>query len=101
MPYLLFVSLIAGTHDLSLAYHTLDILATIQDSSQEIALPRYDKSLQNGRGDRAPVDVWPIIKGPIDIVLLEGWMLGFTSSNQPTTTDNPNLEVMPLHCLLC
>ena len=44
----------------------------------EVALPRYDKSQHGGRGDRAPHGSWPRVQGPIDIILFEGWMLGFS-----------------------
>jgi hypothetical protein len=32
-----------------------------------------------GRGDRAAAASWPVIQGPVDVVLFEGWMLGFTA----------------------
>jgi D-glycerate 3-kinase len=34
-----------------------------------------DKSACGGRGDRAPTEVG--IEAPLDVVLVEGWMLGF------------------------
>ena len=30
-----------------------------------------------GRGDRADPSSWPEIQGHLDVVLFEGWMLGF------------------------
>ena len=60
-----------------------------------ILIPKYDKSLRHGRGDRADPRQWTVIKptatpiehdstgspieggSAVDIVLLEGWMLGF------------------------
>ena len=41
-------------------------------------IPSYDKSLRKGRGDRVPLNQWRSITSPVDIILLEGWMLGFT-----------------------
>lgn len=38
---------------------------------------RYDKSQHEGRGDRAAESKWQMVKGPVDVVLFEGWMLGF------------------------
>ncbi len=38
----------------------------------ETALPLFDKAAD----DRAPVEAWPVIEGPVDVVLLEGWCLG-------------------------
>jgi D-glycerate 3-kinase len=42
-------------------------------------LPRYDKAAFSGAGDTAPKGAWPTITGPLDLVLFEGWMLGFTA----------------------
>ena len=38
---------------------------------------RYDKSSHEGQGDRAPDTKWQQVKGKVDVVLFEGWMLGF------------------------
>ena len=40
-------------------------------------IPRYDKSAHAGAGDRADVASWPSVRGPVHVVLFEGWMLGF------------------------
>ena len=53
-----------------------------------VRVPAYDKSLHAGRGDRLPPEQWPSVPGPIDVVLLEGWMLGF----RPLPADSPALE---------
>lgn len=42
-----------------------------------VKLPRYNKSAYNGAGDRAHPAAWPEVKPPVDVVLFEGWMLGF------------------------
>lgn len=47
-------------------------------SLPEMKVPRYDKSAYDGKGDRADEATWPSIKAPVDVVLFEGWMLGFT-----------------------
>ena len=67
----------AGTHDVQLAVNTLRSLRSINDDDFAISVPRYDKTLRGGRGDRAAREFWPEITAPLDIVLLEGWMLGF------------------------
>ena len=66
----------AGTHDVNLIMNTLEKLSM---KDQKVLIPRYDKSLRNGRGDRAPMDKWEIVNSSndVDIVLFEGWMLGF------------------------
>ena len=66
----------AGSHDLALGSETLESLARAREG-EDVALPRYDKSLHSGRGDRAPRAAWPSVRGPVDVVLFEGWMLGF------------------------
>lgn len=70
----------AGTHDLQLGTRTLEALRSAgggDDNGSRVAVPRYDKSQNGGRGDRADPTRWPHVQGPLDIVLFEGWMLGF------------------------
>lgn len=80
----------AGTHDLSLGMGTIRALKgacqsvspnTSDDPARKegmiVRVPRYDKSAGGGRGDRAPAEDWVEVAVPLDIVLLEGWMLGF------------------------
>lgn len=63
----------AGTHDVDLAARVLDSLA----KNQPTKIPTYDKSLHDGKGDRAPENKWQSIEEPIDLVIFEGWFLGF------------------------
>ena len=67
----------AGTHDIKLAHDTLQQLKSANSDSSEVSLVRYDKSAHSGRGDRAPKSAWQTVKGKVDVVLFEGWMLGF------------------------
>jgi D-glycerate 3-kinase len=66
-----------GTHDVALGRRTIDALASLGDA-QSTAVPVYDKSAHRGRGDRAPGSAWRRVTGPIDVLVVEGWMLGFT-----------------------
>lgn len=50
---------------------------TRKGSEAFVRVPRYDKSARGGRGDRAPEAEWSVVSKPPDVVLLEGWMLGF------------------------
>jgi D-glycerate 3-kinase len=60
-----------GTHDVELGVRTLDQLR--QPSSESIIwVPRFDKSLHQGSGDRISPEPTP----PVDIVLFEGWFVG-------------------------
>jgi D-glycerate 3-kinase len=67
----------AGTHDLALGSATLAALRACTGGEQRVAVPRYDKSAFGGKGDRAPESAWPRVQGPVQLVLFEGWMLGF------------------------
>ncbi|CAN0404230.1 unnamed protein product, partial [Ectocarpus sp. 8 AP-2014] len=89
----------AGTHDLALALRTIRALTRGGDGTSDgdsrnlrpsppssaeypaaqecIRVPRYDKSARGGKGDRAPEGEWSVVSTPPDVLLLEGWMLGF------------------------
>jgi D-glycerate 3-kinase len=60
-----------GTHDVTLG---ASVLAALRDG-RDVAVPRYDKAAHGGRGDRSSDVTW--VRGRVDLVLLEGWMLGF------------------------
>jgi D-glycerate 3-kinase len=60
-----------GTHDLELGLQTLDALRQLTPE-QPIALPRFDKALHNGAGDR----IAPTLVSGADIILFEGWFVG-------------------------
>jgi hypothetical protein len=60
-----------GTHDVPLG---ASVLTALRDGC-DVAVPRYDKSAHAGRGDRSDEVRW--VRDRQDVVLLEGWMLGF------------------------
>lgn len=62
-----------GTHDVELGTETI---AGLKQGLRTL-VPAYDKSANGGRGDRAPASSWRTIEPPLDLVLIEGWMLGF------------------------
>lgn len=74
-----------GTHDVHLAARTMEALAESPTSTgrSSLAIPKYDKGAFGGRGDRLPSSEWEIITTPVDVVILEGWCLGF----QPLSED--------------
>lgn len=84
-----------GTHDVPLGTEVLRGLKGINESQRdpsadnanetdrddarpslrEVLLPSFDKSMYNGEGDRHP-DGIPI-RAPVDVVVMEGWCMGF------------------------
>jgi len=63
-----------GTHDTQLAK---EFFEQFQKPGCEIWIPSFDKSQFQGDGDRAPRDQWRSVKGPVDVVIFEGWCVGF------------------------
>ncbi|ESS31626.1 glycerate kinase [Toxoplasma gondii VEG] len=73
-----------GTHEPLLA---ACVLESLKRNTPECAVqvPVYDKTLNDGRGDRLCVTDWPKIEtGKIQLILLEGWVLGFKAAAEPT-----------------
>lgn len=78
-----------GTHDVPLGSEVLEALRRINenggeavgeagdDAVREVLLPAYDKSAHSGAGDRAPREEWGRAKAPLDVLLFEGWCVGF------------------------
>lgn len=64
----------AGSHDLNLLQDTFQQLL---NNKEKVPIPVYDKSCFGGQGDRLPKEQWKYPLAPFDIVLFEGWMLGF------------------------
>jgi len=71
-----------GTHDVELGERVLRALKAVPSAQgargSVVRVPVYDKSAEGGRGDRRPESGWRPVHGPLDIVFVEGWMLGFT-----------------------
>ncbi|XP_058192402.1 D-glycerate 3-kinase, chloroplastic isoform X3 [Rhododendron vialii] len=85
----------AGSHDLSFSVETLTALSKLTKGGMKMNLPRYDKSANNGRGDRADPSTWPEVEGPLTAILFEGWMLGFKPLPVEVVTPvDPQLEIV-------
>ncbi|CAM0882141.1 unnamed protein product [Alopecurus aequalis] len=84
----------AGSHDLQFSVETLESLIKLTKEGMKMKIPRYDKSAFGGRGDRADPSTWPEVEGPTEVVLFEGWMLGFKPrpNEVVTAVDPQNLE---------
>lgn len=62
---------VPGTHDLALG---LQVVADLQQASatSHVAIPVFNKASD----DRAGVQHWPVHRGAVDVILLEGWCVG-------------------------
>lgn len=68
----------AGTHDIELGTQTLQKLINCKEG-ETVVLPKYDKSAFDGEGDRIDYEKNPekkIESGPVDLILVDSWMLG-------------------------
>ncbi|KAI1816500.1 putative Uridine/cytidine kinase [Poronia punctata] len=76
-----------GTHDIDLLK---DFFAAILSHSTT-RVPQYDKSLHSGKGDRLPRSEWPEVNAPgqpkVQVVILEGWCVGFRAVAPNEVTD--------------
>jgi len=81
-----------GTHDIDLGVETLVALRDLGSNSPSATarIPVYDKGAHGGRGDRTPTSEWRTVNAPLDVVFVEGWMLGFEPVREPV--DDPFLE---------
>lgn len=70
---------VPGTHDMPMLAACVEKLRNL-DSETRLSLPRFDKA----RDDRADPDTWPVIAGPVDLIILEGWCVG----SKPQTDDS-------------
>ncbi|CEP62677.1 putative ATP-dependent kinase LALA0_S06e01134g [Lachancea lanzarotensis] len=70
-----------GTHDMQLLQQFMSRLCENTGSTQ---IPAYDKSQYAGEGDR--VESSKEVQLPVDIVIVEGWFLGFESVSRESLT---------------
>ena len=74
-----------GTHDITLG---LEVLDRVKGRQFPVSVPRFEKSLHGGDGDRiAPLEV-----GRAEILLFEGWFVGV----QPVETAQLNQAPAPI-----
>lgn len=64
---------VPGTHDLHLGQDVIHALLRAQ-SGESVKIPAFDKA----QDDRKPQAQWPIVQGPVDVIILEGWCVGAT-----------------------
>ena len=62
---------VPGSHNVAQGVALFDALNTLQER-QVLALPRFDKA----NDEPFPKAQWPVISGPVRVVLFEGWCVG-------------------------
>jgi D-glycerate 3-kinase len=78
-----------GTHDLDLIS---DLFSDLKDTEKNIAkIPRFNKSLFKGQGDREKE--FEIINKPVDVLLLEGWFVGFEAIPEEVLESSKLFEI--------
>jgi len=83
----------AGTHDVQLGTQTIKALKSADEA--EVLVPHFDKSARSGRGDQVPKHSWTSVHTPCDVVVLEGWMLGFKPcDSQVAANVHPDLRLV-------
>lgn len=65
-----------GTHEEDLAGKFFDALRAFKGEG-DLRIPSFDKSKFSGEGDRAPISEWPRLTCKPDVVVFEGWCVGF------------------------
>jgi D-glycerate 3-kinase len=81
-----------GTHDIELGTRVLNALKSINEHGR-VVVPSYDRSAHGGGGDRRPECNWPVVQAPLDLAILEGWMLGFTAVS-PEVLPDPHFHLI-------
>lgn len=80
-----------GTHDVGLGIQTIESLL----AGKPTKIPAYDKSKFNGHGDRVPSSHWTTAEPPLDIILFEGWCVGFQSISPSNVTEKRSTSTHP------
>jgi len=73
-----------GTHDVGAGISLLDALK----AGHPVRLPRFDKA----EDAPAPSETWPVLDGPVDVVIFEGWCVG-------ATPESPEALAPPINAL--
>ena len=79
-----------GTHDVALGVELLDKLRQ-EDVTESVLVPRFDKSLWQGAGDR--IEPEKIEKA--DIILFEGWFVGTRPVEEKVFDNAPHPIITP------
>jgi D-glycerate 3-kinase len=71
-----------GTHDVLLGTKLLHEIRSVNThesarGSDLVMIPSFDKSMHGGEGDRVPEQDWTAVQAPLDVLIFEGWFVGF------------------------
>ena len=88
---------VAGSHDIELGVRTLEQMVSGQG---QIKIPFYNKGAYQGKGDRVNEANWPIVEGPVDLIIFEGWMLGYKKLEASPQLDQLNEGMKQVNSLL-
>lgn len=76
---------VPGTHDTKLLDDCLTGLRKL-GRKEKMPLPRFDKAVD----DRADKSQWPVLEGPVDLIILEGWCVGSAAEDNESLADPIN-----------
>jgi len=76
---------VPGTHDPAMGQALIKQLQAL-GAGESLRLPRFDK-LQD---DPLPADQWPVVTGPVDVILFEGWCVGSQPVGESTLAEPLN-----------
>ncbi len=80
-----------GTHDIELG---VDVMTRFKNFEINYSLPRYDKSMNNGLGDRSN-SLSVKVEKPLDILIFEGWFLGINPVTEQEIEDYSKKDISP------
>ena len=80
-----------GTHDVNLGIETFESLL----AGKPTPIPSYDKSKYDGQGDRVPSSEWVVAQPPFDVILFEGWCLGFQALSPSSVAEKQSASTHP------
>ncbi len=69
---------VPGTHDAARGARLLDAVR----AGEDVVLPRFDKAMD----DPAPAGTWTAVKGPLDVLIFEGWCVGAKAQDEAALT---------------
>jgi D-glycerate 3-kinase len=81
-----------GTHDEQLAATFFEELEHYNGEGK-LRIPSFDKSRFNGEGDRAPISDWHSVTQKPDVVVFEGWCVGFQPLPVPAVKEKHSLAL--------